>query len=218
MLFSATLDGQVADLARTYTVNASRFSTGAQIGVEAGNVEHEFIAVTDRDKLERLVEQLGRERRLALVFVRTKHGADRLARKLARHHDLETAVMHGDMSQNARQRSLWQFESGRVSTLIATDVAARGLDVDEITHVINFDPPHTDDDYVHRVGRTGRAGRRGTGVTLVLPEQRRDVSRLAGRLGHGSAFAASGIHVHGPAPRGEASGPKRRRQGRTRRS
>lgn len=212
MLFSATLDGEVADLARSYTVNPSRFSTGAQIATGASEIGHEFVAVTAGDKLERLVEQLGRERRLALVFVRTKHGADKLARKLLRQHDLKTAVMHGDMAQNARERSLWQFESGRVTTLIATDVAARGLDLDEITHVINFDPPHTDDDYVHRVGRTGRAGRPGTGVTLVLPEQRRDVSKLARRLGHAAAFAASGIHVSGPPPRRESTAAQRRRR------
>ena len=212
MLFSATLDGEVADLARSYTVNPSRFSTGAQIATGASEIGHEFVAVTAGDKLERLVEQLGRERRLALVFVRTKHGADKLARKLLRQHDLKTAVMHGDMAQNARERSLWQFESGRVTTLIATDVAARGLDLEEITHVINFDPPHTDDDYVHRVGRTGRAGRPGTGVTLVLPEQRRDVSKLARRLGHAAAFAASGIHVSGPPPRRESTAAQRRRR------
>ena len=116
------------------------------------------MSVTADDKLERLAEQLGGERGLALVFVRTKHGADKLARKLAREHGVRAVVMHGNMSQNARERSLAQFESGRVSTLVATDVAARGLDVDDITHVINFDPPRRDDDYVHRVGRTGRAG------------------------------------------------------------
>jgi len=212
MLFSATLEGPVADLARTYTVNASRFTTGAQVDSGRGDVGHEFVAVTAEDKLERLVEQLGRERKLALVFVRTKHGADRLARKLKRDHDLHAAVMHGNISQNARERALWQFESGRVSTLIATDVAARGLDVDEITHVINFDPPHTDDDYVHRIGRTGRAGRTGTGVTLVLPEQELDVSRLAGRLGHADAFAASGISVPGQTRLRPHSGPRRRRR------
>jgi ATP-dependent RNA helicase RhlE len=212
MLFSATLDGPVADLARSYTVNASRFTTGAQIDSRRGDIGHEFVAVTADNKLERLVEQLGRERKLALVFVRTKHGADKLARKLKRDHDLHAAVMHGNISQNARERALWQFESGRVSTLIATDVAARGLDVDEITHVINFDPPHTDDDYVHRVGRTGRAGRTGTGVTLVLPEQELDVSRLAGRLGHADAFAASGISVPGQTRRRPHSGPRRRRR------
>jgi ATP-dependent RNA helicase RhlE len=217
MLFSATLDGPVADLAQTYTDNASRFSTGAQVDNGSGDIEHEFVPVTPDDKLDRLVEQLGRERRLALVFVRTKHGADRLARKLARDHDVQTAVMHGNMSQNARERSLRQFESGRVSTLIATDVAARGLDVQEITHVINFDPPHTSEDYVHRIGRTGRAGRTGTGITLVLPEQEREMGKLAGSLGHGDAFAASGISVPGPARgsgarRQQGSGAGRRRR------
>ncbi len=215
MLFSATLDGPVAELARTYTVKASRFTTGAQIENVRGDVEHEFVAVTADDKLERLAEQLRRERGLALVFVRTKHGADRLARKLVRTHDMRAAVLHGNMSQNARERSLAQFGSGRVSTLIATDVAARGLDVDDITHVINFDPPRTADDYTHRVGRTGRAGRTGTGVTLVLPEQRLDVSRLAGAVGHAHAFAAAGIEAPPAAPKA----PRRRRhygQGRRR--
>jgi superfamily II DNA/RNA helicase len=201
LLFSATLEGQVADLARTYTVNASRFTTGAQIENVRGDIGHEFVAVTADDKLERLAEQLQRERGLALVFVRTKHGADKLARKLVRAHDMRAAVLHGNMSQNARERSLAQFESGRVSTLIATDIAARGLDVDDITHVINFDPPRTPDDYVHRIGRTGRAGRTGTGVTLVLPEQRLDVSRLAGAVGHAHAFAASGVETPRAAPR-----------------
>jgi ATP-dependent RNA helicase RhlE len=125
-------------------------------------------------------------------------------------------VMHGNMSQNARERSLAQFESGRVSMLVATDVAARGLDVDDVTHVINFDPPHSDDDYIHRVGRTGRAGRSGSGVTLVLPEQRDDVGRLAMRLGHGDAFAASGMTVatkpSGPSGQRRSSSQRRRRQ------
>ena len=201
LLFSATLDGQVADLARTYTVNASRYSTGAQIENVRGDVGHEFVAVTSENKLERLAEQLRRERGLALVFVRTKYGADKLARKLDRVHRMAAAVLHGNMSQNARERSLAQFASGRVSTLIATDIAARGLDVDEITHVINFDPPRTAEDYVHRVGRTGRAGRAGTGVTLVLPEQRRDVSVLAGAAGHAHSFAASGMATPPAAPK-----------------
>ncbi len=201
LLFSATLEGPVADLARTYTDNASRFTTGAQIENVRGDIGHEFVAVTVDNKLERLAEQLQRERGLALVFVRTKHGADKLARKLVRAHDMRAAVLHGNMSQNARERSLAQFESGRVSTLIATDIAARGLDVDDITHVINFDPPRTPDDYVHRIGRTGRAGRTGTGVTLVLPEQRLDVSRLAGAVGHAHAFAASGVETPRAAPR-----------------
>jgi superfamily II DNA/RNA helicase len=201
MLFSATLDGAVADLARRYTSNAVRYTAEAPIEAKQGEIEHHFVPVTADGKLEALVEKLRvDDRGLALVFVRTKHGADKLARKLSRQHDVPTVVMHGNMSQNARERSLAQFESGRVSTLVATDVAARGLDVDGITHVINFDPPHGDDDYVHRVGRTGRAGRSGTGVTFVTPEQRADVQKLAKNLGHADAFAASGMAVAAAAP------------------
>ncbi|MFL5955754.1 MAG: DEAD/DEAH box helicase [Gaiellaceae bacterium] len=211
MLFSATLDGPVADLALAYTTKASRFRAQAPDEAKPGAIEHEFVPVTVDEKLDSLVEQLARERGLALVFVRTKHGADKLVRKLARMHDLKAVAMHGNMSQNARERSLKQFESGRVSTLVATDVAARGLDVDDITHVINYDPPRTEDDYVHRVGRTGRAGRTGTGVTLVLPDQRTDVGRLAEGLGHGPAFAASGMSA-GTAPRQRAGQPHRRRR------
>ncbi|HEY2354897.1 MAG TPA: DEAD/DEAH box helicase [Gaiellaceae bacterium] len=211
MLFSATLDGPVAEIARKYTVKPARFTTGAQVDNAPGEIGHEFVAVTSEDKIDTLAEQLRRERGLALVFVRTKYGADKLARKLDRLHNMNAAVLHGNMSQNARERSLASFGSGRVGTLIATDIAARGLDVDEITHVINFDPPRTAEDYVHRVGRTGRAGRSGTGVTFVLPEQRGDVSKLAGSLGHGPAFAASGL-VAPPAPRKPGGQPHRRRR------
>ena len=191
LLFSATLEGAVMDLARRYTSDAVHVRLERPAEHARGEIEHRFIAVTADTKLGRLAETIGSAEGLSLVFVRTKHGADRLARKLAREHDLRAVVMHGNMSQNARERSLGQFEAGKVSTLVATDVAARGLDVDAITHVINFDPPGTDEDYVHRVGRTGRAGRSGTGVTFVLPEQRKQIGSLAARLGHGDAFATS---------------------------
>ena len=193
MLFSATLDGGVAELARAYTSNASRFRAELPSDRRPGTIEHTFVPVTPEGKLDRLVEQLNNaERGLALVFVRTKHGADKLVRKLARE-DVAAVAMHGNLSQNQRERALARFESGKVPTLVATDVAARGLDIDDITHVINFDPPHGDEDYVHRVGRTGRAGRSGTGVTFVLPEQQHDVGRLAERLGHGEQFGAAGM-------------------------
>ncbi len=210
MLFSATLEGPVTELARSYTTNAVRVRADAPEELLPGEIDHEFHPVTLDNKLKSLATQLDRERGLALVFVRTKHGADKLARKLAREHDLRAAVMHGNMSQNARERSLAQFESGRVTTLIATDVAARGLDIDDITHVINFDPPRTEDDYVHRVGRTGRAGRSGTGLTLVLPEQQQDVGKLADKLGHSAAFAASGMRA--PTSSSTPRGPNRQRR------
>ena len=208
MLFSATLDGPVTALIDAYTSGASRIRAADGEDVRLGEIAHEFHAVTLENKLAQLALQLERERELALVFVRTKHGADKVARKLAREHRVPAVVLHGNMSQNARQRSLAQFGSGSVTTLIATDVAARGLDIDAVTHVINFDPPRTEDDYVHRVGRTGRAGRSGTGLTLVLPDQRDDVGRLADKLGHGAAFAASGMR----SPAAAVTRPSHRRR------
>ncbi len=191
MLFSATLEGPVTELARRYTANATHIQLEKASDEQRADIDHRFVSVTPHGKVDSLAETIGGADGLSLVFVRTKHGADRLARRLARDHDLRAVVMHGNLSQGARERSLKQFESGRASTLVATDVAARGLDIDSITHVINYDPPTTDEDYVHRVGRTGRAGRSGTGVTFVLPDQRTAVGRLAVRLGHGDAFARS---------------------------
>ena len=101
--------------------------------------------------------------------------------------------MHGDIAQRARQRALERFESGRAPVLVATDVAARGLDIDDVEHVINFDPPEEDKGYLHRTGRTGRAGKSGIAVTFVLPEQQADTSRVAGRLGHREQFERAGM-------------------------
>jgi ATP-dependent RNA helicase RhlE len=194
MLFSATLDGEVGELARAYTETPSRFENGHEADAEDSVVEHGFVPVTAGDKIDRLVELLEAEPGLSLVFVRTKRGADRLAQKLARR-NIGVVAMHGDLSQSQRERALEKFRSGRVTTLVATDVAARGLDLDGIAHVINFDPPEDDKGYVHRVGRTGRAGRAGRGSTLVLPEQQADVSRVASRLGHGEQFESTGMPV-----------------------
>jgi ATP-dependent RNA helicase RhlE len=192
MLFSATLDGEVGELARSYTRNPSRFEAGRQEVGSDGVVEHAFVSVTPEDKLDRLIELLEAERGLALVFVRTKRGAHRLSEKLARR-GVDALALHGDMTQGARERALERFRSGRATTLVATDVAARGLDLEAISHVINFDPPEDDKGYVHRVGRTGRAGRAGQGITLVLPDQQADVSRVAARLGHKEQFESTGM-------------------------
>jgi ATP-dependent RNA helicase RhlE len=192
MLFSATLDGEVGELARELTRNPGHFSAQPVNDMLEGTVDHKFISVTADDKVEKLIEELESVPGLALVFVRTKRGADRLAQRLKRH-DVAAEAMHGDMPQSARERALERFRSGKVTTLIATDVAARGLDLDDITHVINYDPPEDDKGYVHRVGRTGRAGRTGSGITFVLPEQQDDVSRVAARLGHRESFEAEGM-------------------------
>jgi ATP-dependent RNA helicase RhlE len=194
MLFSATLDGEVGDLARAFTRNPSRFEAVALPATPESEVHHRFAAVSADEKVERLIEELEADRGLALVFVRTKRGADRLVKKLARH-DVHALAMHGDMSQSSRELALARFRSGKVKTLVATDVAARGLDLVEITHVINFDPPEDDKGYVHRVGRTGRAGRSGSGVTFVTPDQQGEVSRVAARLGHREQFERAGMNT-----------------------
>jgi superfamily II DNA/RNA helicase len=197
MLFSATLDGEVGALASAYTLNPSRFSAELPSQHSDGEVDHRFVAVTAADKVDRLVELLQAEPGLSLVFVRTKRGADRLAAKL-RSHGVETAAMHGDLTQSARERALERFRSGKVTTLVATDVAARGLDLEAIAHVINYDPPEDTKGYIHRVGRTGRAGNTGQGTTLVLPDQQADVSRVANLLGHREKFEEAGMETARP--------------------
>ena len=192
MFFSATLDGPVGELARDYTNSPSRFEAALAEEQEPGEIEHEFVPVTADTKVETLVQHINSSDGLTLVFVRTKRGADKLVQKLTRQ-NVSAVAMHGDMSQGARERALARFESGKVTTLVATDVAARGLDLDDITHVINFDPPGEDKDYVHRTGRTGRAGRSGKAITLVLPEQQAETSHVARRLGHRAQFEEAGL-------------------------
>ena len=198
MFFSATLDGEVGELARRYTHFPARFEGELPADRRSGDVDHRFVAVTQDNKVSTLVELLKQEETgLALVFVRTKAGADRLVEKLRRH-DVDAAAIHGDKGQAQRESALARFDTGKVKTLVATDVAARGLDVDDITHVINFDPPEEPDVYTHRVGRTGRAGRGGVGITLVLPEQQADVSRVARLQGHVERFQETGMTVARP--------------------
>ena len=145
------------------------------------------------------------------MFVRTKRGADRLVKRLAGR-GIEAVAMHGDKSQRQRERALAQFENGVVDTLVATDVAARGIDVEGISHVIQFDPPDGDDSYVHRVGRTGRAGRTGVGVTLVSHAERGDMVKLAGRLGieHGLSRTTHdrAADAHPRTPQSDQRGPQ----------
>jgi superfamily II DNA/RNA helicase len=198
MFFSATLDGEVGELARRYTHFPARFEGELPSERRSGEIDHRFVPVTPENKVSTLIELLKQEETgLALVFVRTKAGADRLVEKLLRH-NVDAAAIHGDKGQAQREKALERFDNGKVKTLVATDVAARGLDVDDITHVINFDPPEEPDVYTHRVGRTGRAGRGGIGITLVLPDQQADVSRVARLQGHVEKFQETGMQVAKP--------------------
>jgi ATP-dependent RNA helicase RhlE len=193
MFFSATLDGEVGRLAREYTRSPSYVEAELATGQQPAEIEHRFVSVTTDTKVKTLAEHILASDGLTLVFVRTKRGADTLVRKLKNHH-VEAVAMHGNLSQNARERALARFGDGKVSTLVATDVAARGLDLQGVTHVINFDPPSEDKGYVHRTGRTGRAGKSGTAITFVLPDQQADTSRSARRLGYHEQFEKAGMN------------------------
>ena len=196
MFFSATLDGAVGNLARAYTNEAVRHEVES-VGETAEGVDHRFVPVSAHSKVEALIDLLGHDGELTLVFVRTKRGADRLVHKL-RAKGVKAEALHGDMPQRARQRALERFEAARVDVLVATDVAARGLDLRGISHVVNYDPPQDDKGYVHRVGRTARAGGTGTGITLVTADQQGDVGRMAARLELGEAFEVEGMKVVPP--------------------
>jgi len=213
LFFSATLEGATGKIAAAYTSEPRRHTKEASKADKA-DIEHRFLHVDSQSaKLDRLIEHLrGEQGGRTLVFVRTKRGADRLVKRL-RNHKVEAAAMHGDKSQGQRERALARFERGDVEALIATDVAARGIDVDGVTQVVNFDAPGDRDSYVHRVGRTGRAGRRGTGISYVLADQADEVRRMAVALGLVKEFD----HGRGDRPRTEAQ-PRPPKQGQQRRS
>jgi ATP-dependent RNA helicase RhlE len=191
MFFSATLDGRIGWMASAYTRSPVKHEiTDSRPTVATAN--HSFLPVGQHGKIEALLKLLSAERGLTLVFVRTKRGAERLSRTL-RGRGLKVEALHGDLTQGARQRALREFESGHADVLVATDVAARGLDLEAITHVINYDPPQDHTDYVHRVGRTARAGKSGAGVTLVTPQDETNVSAIATRLELQDEFQADGL-------------------------
>ena len=206
LFFSATLEGAAGKLAAAYTHNAKRHVHAPK--VEKADIEHRFVHLRHDGKVDALVGELrDSERGRTLVFVRTKRGADRLVKKLGRH-KISALAMHGNKNQSQRRRALASFEKGDCDTLVATDVAARGIDVAEITHVINFDAPEDRDAYVHRTGRTGRAGATGVAASFVLPDQSHEMKKVASDLGlhrefeenqpAGHASAAQSGNGHGP--------------------
>jgi superfamily II DNA/RNA helicase len=192
LFFSATLEGDAGKIAGAYTSAARRHEHVPAVDHKAETV-HRFVRVAHEAKVDALVAELkDAERGLTIVFVRTKRGADRLVKRLKDNY-VTAVAMHGDKSQSQREKALARFERGEVDILVATDVAARGIDVRDVTHVINYDMPEDRDGYVHRTGRTGRAGRAGIGVTFVLGDQARDMSRIASDLGLHREFSLSGL-------------------------
>jgi superfamily II DNA/RNA helicase len=228
MLFSATLDGDVDVLIKRYQNNPRRHD--AAISEEKqGEVEHHFWHAAREERVQLLVN-LTADHESALVFCRTRHGAERLSKQLSRS-GVSAAAIHGSRTQPQRDKALANFQAGKVKVLVATDVAARGIHVDNVSVVVHFDPPGTDKDYVHRSGRTGRAGADGTVVTLVGREHQSDIRTLQRALGMpqltvepkvSSTGNGNGIVVHKPIDRPAGKGAprhaRRHPRGRGRRS
>ena len=169
LCYSATLEASVRQVVAGYLKNPVRVEIGSVQPAE--NVKLQTFEVTSENKLALLEHLLRSELGSFLVFVRTKHGADRVARKLS-HAGWKATSIHGDRSQSQRNAALRSFAQGGHRVLVATDVAARGIDVDHVAHVVNYDLPKIAEDFVHRVGRTGRASRSGIASTFAAPEEK----------------------------------------------
>jgi superfamily II DNA/RNA helicase len=193
MLFSATLDRGVGQLVTAYIHDPALHAVTCS--TDSGPAEHRVLVLSAQDKVPVAAEIAGRPGR-TLFFVRTKHGADRLAKQLSQA-GVDAAAIHGDRNQNQRQRALDAFAAGHPRVLVATDVAARGIHVDNVDLVVQFDPPNDHKDYLHRSGRTARAGATGMVIALVERGQVRDLQRLHDAAGVTAASdeVATGHHV-----------------------
>jgi ATP-dependent RNA helicase RhlE len=180
LLFSATMPADIADLARNILIDPVRVSVAPEVTTAEKVVQSVYYVpkTLKRALLQRVLKDEGALR--TLVFTRTKHGANRLAEQLDRA-GIDAAAIHGNKSQGARERALEGFKRGTVSVLVATDIAARGIDVDGVTHVVNYDLPNVPEQYVHRIGRTGRAGAEGRAISFCDEDERGllvDIERL----------------------------------------
>ncbi len=211
LLFSATMSKQMNEIAQTFLTDPVRVEA-APPGKPADKVTQEVRFLSKEGKTDHLAELLGEHRgERALVFVRTKHGADRLMRQLDRA-GYPGAALHGNRSQNQRDRALKAFRDGEIRVLVATDVAARGIDIPEVEYVYNYDLPNVSESYVHRIGRTARAGRTGKAVALCQPDELaylRDIEKLLGKT-LPVALDASWAHL---APQSPPAGGGRKRRG-----
>jgi len=181
LCFSATMDGAIAQLVRNYTRNPVRLSFGSTLK-PSENVRLQAFEVADGEKPDLLYRLLNKENGRCLIFSRTKRGTERIAKSLNRQ-GVNAAMIHGDRSQSQRTAALTGFQRGQYRVLVATDVAARGIHVQDIAHVINYDLPEVAENFIHRVGRTGRAGERGVASTLFVREQRTELFELERTLG-----------------------------------
>lgn len=180
MCYSATLDANITEIVKDYVYKPVRIEIGSTLK-PSERVELRAFVVMQDQKLGLLDKMLKEEEGTFLVFSRTKHGADRIAKKLEKFGH-ESSVIHGDRSQGQRTSALKAFSTGKSRILVATDVAARGIDVSHIAHVVNYDLPNASDDFVHRIGRTGRANKTGIATTFVAPQEKSDARKMEREL------------------------------------
>jgi ATP-dependent RNA helicase RhlE len=207
LMFSATMPGEIRSLANTILHDPVQVKVAAES--PAADTVRQALYFVDTESKAPLLVHLLQDLRItrALVFTRTKHGADKVVRRLL-HADIVAEAIHSNKSQNARMRALANFKAGKTRVLVASDIAARGLDVDNISHVINYDLPNVAETYVHRIGRTGRAGAAGQAISFCSEEQRDDlheIQRLLGKpipvLHHSIKAAAPAMVAGGPQTR-----------------
>jgi ATP-dependent RNA helicase DeaD len=176
-LFSATMPPPIQKLAEGYMYDPTTISITPET-LTVDKIQQAYVEVPAKEKASRLVELLKTEEpEQAIIFTRTKIGATKLERTL-KDKGLDVKALHGDLSQGVRDGVMISFKDHRVKLLVATDIAARGLDVDHVTHVINYDVPNSSETYVHRIGRTGRVGRTGRAITFVTPDQKDEIARI----------------------------------------
>jgi len=211
LMFSATLDGGIAQLGKRLLRDAQLIEvSGPRVRHE--NIEQRLHHVDDGGHKSRLLDHLLRDTAIdqAIVFTATKRGADRLAVRLT-DDGHSAAALHGNMNQNQRNRTLARMRSGNVRVLVATDVAARGIDVTSISHVINYDLPKVAEDYVHRIGRTGRAGASGIAISFAGPEDGRELKQIERYTGHAiAAHVVEGLEPKLPLRSHHSPGPRRK--------
>jgi len=186
MLFSATLDGDISQVVKEFQREPRRHETKSQEAEP--DIDHKFWMVSRNDRVETISQLVNQYERI-ILFCRTKHGCDRLAKQLD-NSGVRSSIIHGNKSQAQRERSLEEFRRGRSNVLVATDVAARGIHIDDVPCVLHFDPPADHKDYIHRSGRTGRAGSKGVVISLVESSQKRTVNKMARDAGVEADFVS----------------------------
>ena len=220
LFFSATMPPEIQKLADILLTHPAKVEVTPPSST-VDKIEQRLFHVSKQDKPELLIHLLGDANiKTALVFTRTKHGADKVVKILQRH-QIRSAAIHGNKSQNARQAALGDFKNGTIRVLVATDIAARGIDIDELSHVFNFELPDVPETYVHRIGRTGRAGNHGISISFCSPEEKtelRDIQKLIGKtipVVHEHPYAAN-AHLAAPPPIARSPRPQRNGNGQQR--